>query len=92
MEFYSHAKDTPQGRVGSKLLHEHLKNVEEQFCKGLKQLHVFNDKLTILGNIATFHDLGKYTQYFQDYLLDRPNVHYNLKSHSQFGALYYLAR
>lgn len=92
MEFYSHAKDTPQGRVGSKPLCEHLKNVKGLFCKGLKHLHVFNDKGTILENIATFHDLGKYTQYFQDYLLDRPNVDYNLKSHSQFGALYYLAR
>lgn len=92
MEFYSHAKETPLGRVGSKLLREHLKNVEEQFCEGLKHLHAFNDKKTILGSIATFHDLGKYTQYFQDYLLDRPNVDYNLKSHSQFGALYYLAK
>lgn len=92
MDFYSHAKDTSQGRVGSKLLHEHLKNVEEQFCEGLKHLHVFNDKKKILGSIATFHDLGKYTQYFQDYLLDRPNVDYNMKSHSQFGALYYLAK
>lgn len=92
MEFYSHAKDTQQGRVGSKLLREHLKNVEEQFYQGLKQLHVFNDKKTILGSIAIFHDLGKYTQYFQDYLLNRPNVDFNLKSHSQFGALYYLSK
>jgi len=92
MEFYSHAKDTPQGRVGSKLLSVHLKNVEEQFYQGLKQLHVFNDKMTILGGIATFHDLGKYTQYFQDYLLDHQNVDFNLKSHSQFGALYYLSK
>lgn len=92
MDFYSHSKDTPQGRVGSKILRVHLKNVEEQFCRGLKQLHVLNDKKTILGSIATFHDLGKYTQYFQDYLLDRPNVDYNMKSHSHFGALYYLAK
>lgn len=92
MDFYSHAKDTSQGRVGSKLLREHLKNVEEQFCEGLKHLHVFNDKKAVLGSIATFHDLGKYTLYFQDYLFDRPNVDYNLKSHSQFGALYYLAK
>lgn len=92
MEFYSHAKDTPQGKVGSKLLREHLKNVEELFYQGLKQLHVFNDKKTILGSIATFHDLGKYTQYFQNYLLDRPNVNFNLKAHSQFGALYYLSK
>jgi CRISPR-associated endonuclease/helicase Cas3 len=92
MEFYSHAKDIPQGRAGSKLLHVHLKNVEEQFYNGLTQLDVFNDRKTILGSIATFHDLGKYTQYFQDYLLDRPNVNFNLKSHSQFGALYYLSK
>lgn len=92
MDFYSHAKDTSQGRVGSKLLREHLKNVEEQFYKGLKQFRVFDDKKTILGSIAAFHDLGKCTQYFQDYLLNRPDVDYILKSHSQFGALYYLSK
>lgn len=92
MEFYSHAKDTPDSRVGSKLLREHLKNVKDLYCSGLKQLHVFDDKWTILENIAFFHDLGKYTQYFQDYLFNRPDVDYYLKSHSQFGALYFLAR
>ncbi|WP_286833613.1 MULTISPECIES: CRISPR-associated helicase Cas3' [unclassified Proteiniphilum] len=92
MEFYSHAIDTPQGRVGSKLLCEHLKNVKDLFYRGIKYLHVFDDKWTILENIAIFHDLGKYTQYFQDYLFNRPDVDYYLKSHSQFGALYFLAR
>lgn len=92
MEFFSHAKDTLQGRIGSKLLQVHLKNVREQFLKGLKQGSLSNDREDILAGIATFHDLGKYTQYFQDYLLDRPNVNYNLKSHSQFGALYYLSK
>ncbi len=92
MEFFSHAKDTQLGRIGSKLLQVHLKNVREQFINGLKQASLSNDREDILEGIATFHDLGKYTQYFQDYLLDRPNVNYNLKSHSQFGALYYLSK
>tara|TARA_R110002050_G_scaffold163389_1_gene293380 strand:- start:10605 stop:13052 length:2448 start_codon:yes stop_codon:yes gene_type:complete len=92
MEFFSHAKDTQQGRIGSKLLREHLKNVREQFLKGLKLSSLPIDREDLLEGIATFHDLGKYTQYFQDYLLDRPNVNYNLKSHSQFGALYYLTK
>lgn len=92
MEFFSHAKDTTKGRIGSKLLRVHLKNVKEQFHNGLIQSNLAIDRKDILEGIGTFHDLGKYTQYFQDYLLDRPNVNYNLKSHSQFGAIYFLAK
>lgn len=89
MEFFSHAKDTGQGRIGTKLLAVHLQNVQQLFNEGLT---FSSNKKEALESIATFHDLGKYTQYFQDYLLDRPNVNFNLKSHSLFGALYYLAR
>jgi len=92
MKFFSHAKDTYQGRVGTKLLKDHLENVRSQFRNGLKYFKFSEDKVSILESIAIFHDLGKYTQYFQDYLLDRPNVDYNLKSHSRFGAFYYLSK
>ena len=92
MQFFSHAKDTDQGRVGTKLLFIHLQNVQNLFKRGLIFANGTSDKKEKLGSIAIFHDMGKYTQYFQDYLLDRPNVNYALKSHSFFGALYYLAR
>lgn len=92
MEFFSHAKETPDGRIGSKYLKDHLKNVKLQFRNGLKYFDFSTDRKIILEDIAAFHDLGKYTQYFQDYLLDRRNVNYNLKSHSRFGAFYYLSK
>ena len=92
MKFFSHAKDTPQGRIGTKLLRDHLENVGSQFRNGLKYLRFSEGIENIFESIAIFHDLGKYTQYFQDYLLDRPTVDYNLKSHSRFGAYYYLSK
>ncbi|RIH67161.1 CRISPR-associated helicase Cas3' [Mariniphaga sediminis] len=92
MDFFSHAKDTPRGRIGSKLLKNHLENVRLQFQKGLKYSCISADKKDVFESVAILHDLGKYTQYFQDYLLDRPNVNYNLKSHSRFGAFYFLSK
>ncbi|MDZ7691712.1 MAG: CRISPR-associated endonuclease Cas3'' [Balneolaceae bacterium] len=44
------------------------------------------DKLRdLLQVIIDFHDLGKYTSYFQDYLLQRDTVDHKLKQHSRFG-------
>lgn len=91
-QFFSHAKDTELGRTGSKLLATHSRNVERIFNHGLKFPVVPCQNKKILEGIATFHDMGKYTQYFQNYLLDRPDINYNLKSHSLFGALYYLSK
>lgn len=92
MEFFSHAKNTDQGRIGIKLLSVHLGNVQKTFNQGLSLSHNSTHRKKIFESIATFHDLGKYTQYFQDYLLDCPEVNFNLKSHSLFGALYYLSK
>lgn len=92
MQFFSHSKDTELGRVGTKLLYTHLQNVRNLFNRGLAFANETSDKNEKLESIATYHDLGKYTQYFQDYLLNRPNIDYSLKSHSLFGALYYLTK
>ena len=92
MDFFSHAKETPSGRVGTKFLKDHLENVRQLFKNGLKFLNIPDDQKMDLENIAIYHDLGKYTQYFQDYLMDRPNVDYHLKAHSKFGALNYLSK
>lgn len=92
MDFFSHTIDTREGKIGSKYLKEHSANVKEQLRKGLIYFVLSNEEKTILNNIATFHDLGKYTLYFQDYLLDRPNLNYILKSHSRFGAIYFLSK
>ena len=59
MQFFSHAKDTDQGRVGTKLLFIHLQNVQNLFKRGLIFANGTSDKKEKLGSIAIFHDMGK---------------------------------
>ncbi len=91
MKFYSHAQTTENGeKYGSKLLHVHTKGV---LNNAIKQLHSrinfsipFKELKQILEYISTFHDLGKYTHYFQHYLLDHPTEK-DKKQHARFGAI-----
>ncbi len=91
MKFYSHAKeDQKKGKIGTKELKTHLSQV---YHIATKQLYpdlgfTYQNKQVseILENICIFHDLGKYTTFFQDYLLDRKKVEQDLKKHSRIGA------
>jgi len=90
MTYFSHSKETEHGKIkGSKLLKNHIQGVKE---KALKQFYDgvnFNqdiEELRYLVKVITdFHDLGKYTSYFQDYLLQRGKIDFKLKQHSRFG-------
>jgi len=92
-DFYSHAKKETNGtKVGSKLLARHTKGVRD---KALQRIHDrFGFRLTedeslylpeVLNIICLYHDLGKYTSYFQDYLLGR-HFDQTLKQHARSGA------
>lgn len=88
---FSHSRKDERGQVfGSKRLLDHIAGVK---AKALASLH---DKLgfSLLTNtelyellevICVFHDLGKYTSHFQDYLLGR-RYDRDLKSHARLGA------
>ena len=74
MIFYSHAKDTDNGaREGSKLLRKHLVNVRKLVLNNLKTVNFSCANQQELKDLLTFssifHDLGKYSTYFQNYLL-----------------------
>ncbi|MCB9265620.1 MAG: CRISPR-associated helicase Cas3' [Lewinellaceae bacterium] len=90
-EFYSHAKTDEKGhRTGSKLLLRHTKGVTGKALSQFYSGHEFlaeksTDIEEILEKICLLHDLGKYTTYFQDYLLGRPHDQ-TLKQHARFGA------
>ncbi|MFW6272852.1 MAG: CRISPR-associated endonuclease Cas3'', partial [bacterium] len=91
MEFYSHAKeDEEKGRIGIKELKSHLSHVYHiasgQLHHNLGFIYTNSNFSRILEDICIFHDLGKYTTFFQDYLLDRKKVDRNLKKHSRIGA------
>lgn len=90
MEFYSHAREVNGKRVGQKLLKDHLNNVFDKsslaFYNNVELDFSSSQLQQIIRDITIFHDLGKYTSFFQDYLLDRKKVNSNLKKHSRIGA------
>jgi len=90
MIFYSHSKtDKQHNRYGSKRLIDHINGVKGNALNSLypnTSLPLSPDVLEqFISDICDLHDLGKYTLYFQDYLLGR-NYHCQLKRHSFIGA------
>src|SRR6056297_1534506 len=90
MPVYSHSKPNKNGeREGSKLLIDHLKGVRDKALLSYSERTSFSNKdnhIPLLENICWLHDLGKYTRYFQSYLLDSEQVEQRLKNHSSLGA------
>jgi CRISPR-associated endonuclease/helicase Cas3 len=90
--YYSHSKkDENKNVYGSKELIKHIDGVRE---KAFIHLHHNVDLgyskgelKELLKIVIDLHDLGKYTTYFQNYLLDRKPINLQLKRHSQFGGL-----
>lgn len=91
MTFYSHSKILQTGKkIGVKTMEKHTNNVlanaqlalERTVCFTLSQLQL----KSLLEDLCRYHDLGKYTAYFQRYLLTDERVDPNLKAHARFGA------
>jgi CRISPR-associated endonuclease/helicase Cas3 len=89
--FYSHSKKNEAGRKqGSKPLADHTQGVLTKAQQALYPKHGFSLlKGPALGRfmaeVCRFHDLGKYTSFFQRYLLGEP-VDWQKKSHARLGA------
>lgn len=75
MEFLSHIYDN-EPKV--KLLKEHISGVLE-IALSSKSENIFLDYKQLLVDITKLHDLGKYTDYFQDYL--KTGVQHDKKWH-----------
>ena len=92
MIFYSHSKQLPDGTVkGSKLLKTHIAGVLEKVLASLNNEVDFGfrkeDVKELLRLIVSLHDLGKYTSFFQNYLLQKEPIDQLLKQHSRIGGL-----
>src|SRR5690606_1652606 len=88
--YYSHSKkDEYQKVYGSKELKTHIHGVLEKALFHLStdlDLGYSNEELKeLLQIIVEFHDLGKYTSFFQNYLLDKKPLDILLKRHAQIG-------
>lgn len=89
MPVFSHSKQISKDqREGSKLLIDHLKGVRDKAINHLSTQTSFGDKDTekLLDAVCWLHDLGKYTKYFQTYLLEPDKADHQLKAHSNLGA------
>lgn len=90
MEFFSHAETgKDEKRRGSKTMAEHTHGVRDKAISHLvKDLGFSFTSPTIeefLNDICLLHDLGKYSSFFQKYLLGE-KVEPQLKSHARLGA------
>jgi len=90
-DFYSHSGIDDNGKkIGTKELKVHtfgvLEKALESFFPSLNFKYSSEELYQLVRTVCLFHDLGKYTSYFQDYLLGKPNFDEILKRHARFGA------
>jgi CRISPR-associated endonuclease/helicase Cas3 len=84
---YSHAKKDKDGKkVGSKKLRVHTKGVGDKSRALSSPINSQYQLSELVDEIAKYHDLGKYTPYFQTYLLENGKIDWLLKQHAKFGA------
>ncbi len=69
------------------LLKDHLEQVMRTGIDRFERNGIFGQYASLLKVILAFHDLGKGSQYFQNYLLDKA-PRSNLTRHSEFSALW----
>lgn len=88
-DFFSHSeKDSNNQVFGSKKLTVHTEGVRTKAIQSYCQNLGFSGHLDVqklLNDICLYHDLGKYSAFFQDYLLGIEGVDPNLKQHAKFG-------
>ncbi len=95
---YSHSEkyldaDNKEKTRGTRLLKVHVQQVTDKALQLLASDNHLNLPLKIkeleelLRQIGAYHDLGKYTYHFQNYLLDKKSMFdAELKQHAKFGA------
>ncbi|MGY5850945.1 CRISPR-associated helicase Cas3' [Salegentibacter sp. F14] len=90
MIYFSHSKIDKDGTTyGSKELHIHTNGVKNKALFHLAEnlsLGYSNEELKeVLEIVVDFHDLGKYTSYFQNYVLNQKPIDFKLKQHARLG-------
>ncbi|NCC70992.1 CRISPR-associated endonuclease Cas3'', partial [bacterium] len=91
MKFYSHSTKENDKIIGTKEIKDHLNQVLKLAIESLNKTS-FSDLYSssiedIIKYTCLFHDLGKYTSYFQDYLL-KENDTGSLRYHSDISAIF----
>jgi len=92
MEYYSHSKTGINGKkIGSKFLSDHIKGVHDKMKKsyssGLSFKYPDDDIYLMLEVLSKFHDFGKFSSFFQNYLLQKGQIDPVLKQHARIGGI-----
>ncbi len=90
-QYYSHIKKDEEGNIlDKKKIEVHIKGVINQAVNNLVSNINFSYPLSTLKNliidICKLHDIGKYTSYFQNYLINNDFSDKRLKQHSRIGS------
>ena len=87
MEFLSHVETEDKQLIYKKLLKDHLAEVAKNIRVEVKEVYK-DDCLAEVGYILGIcHDFGKYTTYFQDYLITG-KAKSNLERHGFISAVF----
>lgn len=90
MPVYSHSRKVESGGYeGTKPLVDHLAGVTRHAVNNFHAGVTLGERkvlLEVLETTAWLHDLGKYTKFFQEYLLATNQPPRHLRAHSMFGA------
>lgn len=91
MIFYSHSITLPDGtRKGTKTIQKHNQGVVGNALISFEPTITFSieskELKSLIEDICRYHDLGKYSEYFQTYLLTTNKVNSFLKAHARFGS------
>jgi CRISPR-associated endonuclease/helicase Cas3 len=92
MIFYSHSKKRADGiREPTKEIQSHLTGVAENIRSNVHSYLNFNDLRFPSGfpeTLGLLHDIGKYTTFFQDYLLSEKQKGTSRKNHAFLSAVF----
>ena len=72
----------------NRLLKEHLNGCVDIGLRLFSANKLFNDSEDFIRAILLFHDIGKASNFFQDYILGK-KVNHDLKKHSEISALWF---
>jgi len=85
-QFYSHAGVFKGRVITPKLLRDHTFGVTQKALHHISPIAFGQDMSVYFSQIGLYHDLGKYTPHFQNYLLKTGTFKPKLKRHAMFGA------
>ena len=90
-QYYSHIKKDEKGNIlSNKKIENHINgvinNAKDSFLNTINFSYPTDKLNDLITDICKLHDIGKYTSYFQNYLLNNDLSNRRLKQHARIGS------